>query len=75
MESVRYDQCLMGLAVNLANNQTCAEIICQPGIIGSVVKRAVKNSDGILLKVLAGLARLNGEFKLFFLVYLLMGVL
>lgn len=60
----------MSLSINLSTHIICAQLMCDHTNISQLTKKALKTDDALLMKLLAHLARLDGEYKMLFLVLL-----
>ena len=60
----------MGLAINVASHHKNAEAICNEDGVKFLLRKALKTEDILIMKMVRQLARLNGSYKLLFLVFL-----
>ncbi|KAJ3103417.1 Kinesin-associated protein 3 [Phlyctochytrium planicorne] len=61
---------LMGLAINIATDPACAEIICEDNGLKFLFKRAIKTRDILIFKMLRNISNQEGDLKIMFLDYI-----
>jgi len=68
LESPQPEPEVISLAINLAANVRCAQIICDGKGLQLLMKRAFKNEDALMLKLIRNMSQHDGPTKVMFFV-------
>lgn len=59
---------VLALCINLAANSRCAQLICENNGLKLLMRRAFKNKDAMLMKMIRNISQHEGATKMLFVV-------